>query len=741
MGIKILSTFLLLSTVLFAQEFDQRIAEMEKAAHSNIFSLSKVNYPGESKIDVTYYGLVLSVTNSPRNITGDVTVNAKVDTFSINNFFLDLQDVLTVDSVLLNGISTSYTHSNDELHIDLDRTYNLGEEISVEVFYHGVPGSSGFGSFEFGTHNGTPIIWTLSEPYGTSDWFPCKDTPADKADSSDVWITVVESLIPIANGTLENITINGNGTHTYYWKNHHPISQYLISLAMTNYHQYDTYYHYSPTDSMVITHYTYPESFNGLKPLLDETDDMIEVFSEKFGEYPFLDERYGHAEMEWGGAMEHQTCSSMGFWGTGVVSHELSHQWYGDMITCKDWHHIWLNEGFATYAEGVYLEAKNGQGSYNSFINSEMNYARNANGTIWVQNINSVGEIFNGPRSYSKGGMVLHMLRGVVGDSTTFFDIMRAYSSDPDLKYGVATTEDFQAVAESVYGQSLDYFFQEWIYGENYPVYHVWWSYSHVSGQTYRMYLNITQEVNSNPSFFTMPVQIKVNTSLGDTVVSVFNNEQNQDFQFDVLGTPLSIVFDPDNWILKTVGSILPIELISFTGRVENGKTILEWTTASEINNHGFEIQRGLDSDHFITIGFVEGNGTTTETNQYKFVDEGFKGNVYYRLKQVDFNGTFSYSDIVEINGVTVTTIELEQNYPNPFNPSTIIKYQIGEAGYINLRVYDVLGNDVVTLINKDMQAGSYEIEFDARNLPSGIYYYTLSAGSYELTKKMILIK
>jgi len=644
--------FLLLSSVLFAQEFDQRIADMEKAAHSNLFSLSKVNYPGDSKIDVTYYGLDLSVTNSPRNITGAVTINAKVDTSSINNFFLDLQNVLTVDDVLLNGVSTTYTHINEKLHIDLDQAYNQGDEFSVEVFYHGVPGSSGFGSFEFGTHNGTPIIWTLSEPYGTSDWFPCKDTPADKADSSDVWITVVENLIPISNGTLEDITVNGDGTHTYYWKNHHPIAQYLISLAMTNYHQYDTYYKYSPTDSMVITHYTYPETFNGLKTLLDETDDMMEVFEEKFGMYPFIDERYGHAEMEWGGAMEHQTCSSMGFWGTGVISHELAHQWYGDMITCRDWHHIWLNEGFATYAEGVYIEAKNGQGAYNSFVISEMNSARNANGTIWVQDISNVGEIFNGARSYAKGAIVLHMLRGVVGDSTTFFDILRAYSSDPDLKYGVATTEDFQEVAESVYGQSLEYFFQEWIYGEKYPRYTAGWSKTHLSGNEYRVNLNISQLVNPNPSFFTMPVQIKVNTSLGDTIVTVFNDQQNQDFEIIVSGEPTSIVFDPNNYILKTVTVVTNVDDL---------------------------------------------------TRPHEFA--------------------------------------LEQNYPNPFNPSTKIKYQIPNASLVKLLVYDVLGNEVATLIDKEMQAGSYEVDFDASNLPSGIYFYTLNSGEFAKTRKMMLLK
>jgi len=155
----------------------------------------------------------------------------------------------------------------------------------------------------------------------------------------------------------------------------------------------------------------------------------------------------------------------------------------------------------------------------------------------------------------------------------------------------------------------------------------------------------------------------------------------------------------------------------------------------------GFEVQRGLDNNHFNTIGFVEGNGGSTERNEYRFVDDGFKGKVFYRLKQIDYDGTFSFSDVIEINGVTVTTIELEQNYPNPFNPSTKIKYQIANAGFVNLQVYDVLGNEVATLINKEMQAGSYELEFDASNLPSGIYYYTLNAGEFTQTRKMILLK
>jgi len=380
---------------------------------------------------------------------------------------------------------------------------------------------------------------------------------------------------------------------------------------------------------------------------------MIEVFSESYGQYPFINERYGHAEFDWGGAMEHQTCSSMGFWGTDVIAHELAHQWYGDMITCADWHHIWLNEGFATYSEALYKEARDGQAAYDSKIQSEMSSARTATGTIWVQDITQIWEIFNGARSYAKGATVLHMLRGIVGDST-FFNIMRTYSADPSVSYGAATTEDFQLIAESVYGSDLNYFFQEWIYGENYPKYTIGWSKSFISGETYAISLTITQTVNSNPSFFTMPVQVKFITALGDTTVTLFNNQQVQNFQFDITGDPQSISFDPGNWILKTLQGVTEVE---------------------------------------------------------------------------DATVPQDYS--------------LEQNYPNPFNPTTSIRYAVSKKQFISLKVYDVLGNEVATLVNEEKDAGSYKVEFSTNDLQltSGIYLYTLTAGNFKETKKMVLMK
>jgi len=169
---RILLIVIFLSAGLFAQDVTGRIAEHEKSANEKLFYYSKINYPGDSKIDVTYYKLDLALTYNPNNLTGIVTVNARVDTVSIANLFLDLRDNMIVDSVLLNGTVTTFNHGNDVLTIDLDRIYIQNETIVLNVYYNGVPIVSGLASFKFGTHNGHPIISSLSEPYGAKDWWP-----------------------------------------------------------------------------------------------------------------------------------------------------------------------------------------------------------------------------------------------------------------------------------------------------------------------------------------------------------------------------------------------------------------------------------------------------------------------------------------------------------------------------------------------------------------------------------------
>jgi len=619
-----------------------------------------VEYPGDSNIDINYYKLNLNITYSPQNISGIVTVTATAVQNQLSAFFLDLVNQLQVKSVKLNGTAAlAYTQpaNSDQLVITLDRAYSMGEKFSVDIAYQGIPGSRGFGSFEFSSHNGIPIIWSLSEPYGAKDWWPSKDTPADKADSSDVWITATGNYVSVSNGLLTGVTDNGDGTKTYKWKNSYPIAGYLISVAMTNYQLYQNQFEYETGKFMPVTHYFYPEHLSEYQSLLDKTVGMLQIFTDKYGPYPFTREKYGHAEFGWSGGMEHQTCTSIGNGGLSetTVAHELSHQWFGDKVTCKDWNNIWLNEGFATYSESVYLQAKYGNQQFLSDITGKMSSAKSAAGSVYVQNITDVNTIFNYSGTYAKGAVVLHMLRGIVGDNV-FFNIMKQYAGQPGLAYNVATTEDFERVAENVSGLDLSYFFSEWIYGQNYPKYSFGWASKEVLNNNYSVLIEVNQSVNNTPVYFTMPIQIRITTSTGVQNVTIFNNQLSQTFEIQVTGQPTAVEFDPDNWILKDVSKvILP------------------------------------DS----------------------------------------------------VNGKIPAAYSLSQNYPNPFNPGTIIKYQIPVSGNVSLKIYDDLGKEVAVLTAGFHSAGIFSNNFDIRRygLASGVYFYTLRAGDFVQTKKMVVVK
>jgi len=331
---------------------------------------------------------------------------------------------------------------------------------------------------------------------------------------------------------------------------------------MTNYSLHLDYFDFGGSSPMPVTHYVYPENLDQNISNLDNTVNMLQIFTQKFGPYPFLREKYGHAQFGWGGGMEHQTITSLVSFSEMLVVHELAHQWYGDKVTCKDWQNIWLNEGFASYAECIYREAKYGPVEYKSYVSSFIPLAKSAVGTIYVQDISGISQIFDTAREYKKGAIVLHMLRGVVGDSA-FFQIMRQYANEPGLAYNVATTEDFQRIAERVSGMNLNYFFQEWIYGQSYPKYTFGWGATKLSGESYSLHIHLVQSPNTNPSFFTMPIQVKYVTQLETKTDTMFNNLQDQSWDIIVNGQPTSVTFDPDNWILKDTVRTTSIKEVS----------------------------------------------------------------------------------------------------------------------------------------------------------------------------------
>jgi len=509
--------------------------------------------------DALYYDIDIEIDEGPETVAGTVTLLAASTTDGLTTVILNLYDNLTVDSVAHDGAPASYSHVNDLLYISLNSVVNTGDQFEVSVTYHGAPIDD---ALNFSTHGGgNPIISSLSEPIGARQWWPCKDTPADKADSARIAITVDVNLVAVSNGMLVSEVVNGL-TRTFTWFESYPITTYLVSVAISNYVSWTDSY-VNGLDLMPIENYIYPEDYADALVDLDITPDAIAALVEIFGPYPFINERYGHAEFPWGGAMEHQTCTSYGevlirgdHYYDWILVHELGHQWWGDWVTCRTWDDIWLNEGFASYSEAVWFEYLGGESEYDDYVDSYDGYGY-FDGPIYDPDAT-----FN-RTVYDKGALVLHMLRRVLAlqdGAEDHYPIDRLQAALAEygstFAYDSAVTSELQAILESHYGGSLDWFFVPWIYGENRPDYEWSWIASD-HGPPYGVMLHIDQ-VQSNADLFTMPIDIKIHSTAGDTIVVAWNDQWSQDFFLEVSSPVTDVTFDAGNWILKYVSEVAP---------------------------------------------------------------------------------------------------------------------------------------------------------------------------------------
>ncbi len=545
---QILSILLMIS-VIFVQipSADEPTCSKLKTMRSMIESPRTVTR-NQLDYDVKYYDLDLVIDPEDETVSGTVGVRFEPLTNGLMLIELDLYDGLTVSEVTdISGVNLDYSHtSNDILTVFLPVAVNVGEVYEVIVHYSGSPGSSGFGSFGFDMHleNGVyyDMIWSLSEPYGARNWWPCKDTPIDKADSVDISIRVPENLIVASNGLLVD-EVNQSEWTTYHWEERYPIVTYLVSVAIYPYTIYYDWFVYGENDSMRLDYYVYDD----LPYNYTLTKDMITEFSERFGLYPFIDEKYGHADFVWGGGMEHQTMTSMGGSSQYLISHELAHQWWGDMVTCANFHHIWLNEGFATYSQAMWWELRPG-GSIEDLHSQMAGKSYWGGGTIYVTDTTNVGTIFNGNLSYNKASWILHMLRHIVGDEA-FFAGLRAYGDQ--YRFQSTVTEQFRDVMEEVSGIELDAFFQRWIYGQYYPKYRSTPIWTDLGNNTSLVQVTIHQYQSSE--LFQMPIDIEIQTTEGSFTFVADITEQDQAFDYIVDGTPTQVSLDPDHWILRNV--------------------------------------------------------------------------------------------------------------------------------------------------------------------------------------------
>jgi aminopeptidase N len=548
-------------------DISKEVARAKADFYARFASLASDPTPNQSKYDVTYYWLDLDIDPATQTVSGTVRMEAEVVDGPLGQVDIDLYDDMAVDSVAkTGGGSLAYTHSGDILSVTLDRSYASEEAFSIDITYSGTPSTSA-GAFEFASFGGEDMIWSLSEPFGARTWWPCKDYPNDKADSVDIWVTIPDNLIVASNGTLRE-TLDYGAAVTYRWHEQYPIATYLVSVAIHPYTVFSDYYHYSPTDSMEIRYYVFPSHYSAVQATYALVPDMITVFANLFGEYPFVEEKYGHAEFTWGGGMEHQTITSLGGWGEYLIVHELSHMWWGDMITCNDFHHIWLNEGFAVYCEALWAEQAYGREAYKQ----QMEYSKYLGpGTIYVPDLSDWDRIFDPDLTYDKASWILHMLRGIVGDST-FFNILRTYYAS-QYQYGSCTTEQFRDICEAVAGRDFDRFFQQWVYGEGFPYYHYAWTYEPVP-TSYEISLTIDQLQENQ--VFEMPIQVTVTTAAGETTLVVDDSLATQQFTLVVEDEPLDVQLDKDEWILRMVSQEISDATFDRGILVVNG---VQWST------------------------------------------------------------------------------------------------------------------------------------------------------------------
>jgi aminopeptidase N len=528
-----------------------QIAEMEQKGAARIMGALDANSlfsNASTDFNIHHYRCEWKLDPAIRFIEGKITSSFTI-TSNTNNIVFDLVDSLKVDSVLYLGGKILFSRpGNHTLKINFPVILSANTNGSVIIYYRGVPPNiSGFGTFISSTHAGVPVTWTLSEPFGSMEWWPCKNGLNDKTDSLDILITTPDAYTSTTNGMLQNEVVTG-GLRTTVWKHSYPIATYLVALASTNYSILTDTIQLGST-VMPLIQYAYPESAVTFKNAAGITARTLRLFHETFGDYPFIREKYGHTQFSWGGGMEHQTNSFMVNVSENLVVHEASHQWFGDKITCGSWRDIWLNEGFATFMTNYSIEKHYSEAQLLATLKAHLNSVVSApGGSVYVDDTTSASRIFSGRLTYSKGGWLVRMLRWKLGDSA-FFKGIRSYLKDPAVMYGFAVSKDLQRNLEKTSGTDLTEFFADWLYGEGYPSYQLGWS---VIGNGW-IQSNLSQSTSHiSVDFFEMPVPVRFKNASRDTTI-IIEHIRNQQTAFHQLGfTPDSAFIDP---LLKLVSA------------------------------------------------------------------------------------------------------------------------------------------------------------------------------------------
>jgi len=579
----------------FAFSFGQQICRQQhltQAAHQQARRVTTASRRHEqlmSRYDLKFARIDIGLERTSNEIGAgtnalllarNVSATTPLDTIGLE---LVRINTLFLDSLLVNGqrVPTARISwlADGALRIAPVQPIAPATDFSVQVWYHGVPTTSSSTFFGNGLGStavpglGNRVTWTFSSPFTTHHWWPCKQVLLDKLDSVEVHVTTSADNKAGSNGLLERTVTLPNGKVRYEWKSRYPIDYYLVSVTVSQYAEHLVYAHPAGMpngDSIPILTYLYPQQLPQAAPVLNATAPMLENFSAKVGLYPFWQEKYGHCLAPIGGGMEHQTMTLLGFPDYGLIAHELFHQWFGDNVTCASYRDIWLNEGFATYGEYLTIQAFGTPVDANQWLLGNRGGAFQAFGSVVVPAADTlnVQRIFSGALTYAKGAQVVHMLRHVVNNDSAFFAALRAYQQQ--FGGSTATTDDLRQSLEASLNMPLQWFFDQWAYGEGYARSTFRWN------QVGNDLLIESVQVSTAPAsvpFFRMPIEFDYTPGAGQPAVTV-RLEQNQPTQVWTIPLPpgttiTNVLADPRRWNLLQILRIRRDNTFGVTGLAE----------------------------------------------------------------------------------------------------------------------------------------------------------------------------
>ena len=543
-----------------------------------------------SNINVVYHRCTWRISpDSPsaaspaKYLRGNVTTRFVTRQDNVTQITFDFNNVHTIDSVKYHGAKLTagniIWNTSKILQLNFPAPIaTTGTLDSVTIFYKGTPPAvSGQAlGYQRGGNSTNNYVYTLSESYEDRDWWPCKHDMTDKIDSMDIIVSVPSAFWVAANGKMTDSATSGT-SKIFKFQHRYPIASYLVSLGVAKFNRYHRGTVNIGGTNVPVVYNLFPgkttNTYNTILAALDKSKLELVEFSNKYGDYPFKNEKHGYYEFGFGGGMEHQTFSGMGgsaLTSWSIVAHELSHQWFGDKVTCATWNDLWVNEGFARYNEILAAELISGLANPVTYRGSIKTTARSVSTTpIYITDASTSNTIWttnNDNAIYERGCMVVSMLRTLLGD-TKFFQACRDYLNDPLLAYKAAATADVERNFENQFGADMSHFFTAWIFGFGTPSYTVNWS---TTGSNITVQLNQTRTAGASVTYFPMPVVLRVantgnttNTTLtmydrGDSIfvagdgINLASGVAGHTISFPLPFAPATVSFDPNNVTMAT---------------------------------------------------------------------------------------------------------------------------------------------------------------------------------------------